>query len=623
VLEQIDEQIHELTNELLKRQSKHGYWCFSFESGTLTDSLMILLMKGLQYKDRFVEKILLERIASRQTPEGTWKLYPDEPEGNLSETVFSSLALLYSGTRSPNDPMMQRAKAFVRSQSGKEASLTKVVLSLLGHLDWRWQVQVPIEFLLLPLKSPIDFFDFVGYTRVHLAPILVLSNCAYTIHLPGKEKVSSWLPASFGTQRPTMTTRLLNRTLHLGARFFHPRLGNSLRAMGFQYAERFMLNRIEPDGTLYSYFTSTFFMIFALRALGYPLQHPVIQRALQGSLDLISYGYQGAHIQETTSTVWDTALIADALQEAGVPCDHPAISASVKYLLKMQQTKWGDWIIRNRGVLPGGWGFSHSNTINPDVDDTSAALRAIAPTVAKGKSTAHWFRGVDWLISMQNDDGGWPAFEKNTDSRWVKLLPYRDTQTVATDPSMADLTGRTLEFLGKHLGYTCDHPVVGRAVQWLIYHQKLDGSWFGRWGISYIYGTWAALTGLAAVRFPCHHPMVRKAIDWLQSIQNEDGGWGESCQSNVLNTYVPLGTSTLTQTAWALDALIAYHDHPTPTIKKGMAALLKLLQKTSWTHTYPTGAGLADQFYIYYHSYNYIWPLLTLAHYRKKYRDCE
>ncbi len=620
-MEQIDEWIHELTDELLKRQSKQGYWCFSFESGTLTDSLMILLMKWFHYKDRFVEKMLLERIVSRQTPEGTWKLYPDEPEGNLSETVFSSLALLYSGIRSPNEPLMQKAKAFVRSRSGKETSLAKVVLSLLGHLDWRWQVQVPIEFLLLPMKSPIHFFDFVGYTRVHLAPILVLSNCAYTIQLPGKERVSSWLPASFGTQRPTMTTRLLNRTLRIGARFFHPRLGEALRATGFQYAERFMLNRIEPDGTLYSYFSSTFFMIAALRALGYPSQHPVIQRAFKGSLELICYGSQGAHLQETTSTVWDTALITDALQEAGVPCDHPAIRASVKYLLKTQQTRWGDWMIRNRGVLPGGWGFSHSNTINPDVDDTSAALRAIAPTVGRGKASAHWFRGVDWLISMQNDDGGWPAFEKNTDSRWMNLLPYADTRTVATDPSMADLTGRTLEFLGRHLGFTCDHPVVARAVQWLIAHQQTNGSWFGRWGISYIYGTWAALTGLAAVRFPCHHPMVQRAIHWLKSIQNEDGGWGESCQSNVLNTYIPLGASTLSQTAWALDALIAYHDRPTATIKKGMAALLKLLQKNSWIHTYPTGAGLAGQFYIHYHSYNYIWPLLTLAHYRKKYRD--
>ncbi|SFI83918.1 squalene--hopene cyclase [Thermoflavimicrobium dichotomicum] len=620
MMDHIQKAMNCLMDELLQKQSSNGSWIFCFEGGTLTDSLMILLMEWLKWENRPLRNLLLERILCKQTVEGPWKLYEDE-DGNVSETLFSCLALLYSGAKKPSDPEMKKAREFVLSQGGmtQSGSLSKVILSLFGHLSWTKQPTIPIEFLLLPPRSPVHFFDFVGYTRVHLAPILILANRQFSVDLPRKELVSEWL-GSCGTDLIHNKSRFWRRALKWTASLHFPFARESLSERAFCYARQFMLDRIEPDGTLYSYLTSTFLMVFALASLGLS-DHSVIKQAMKG-LECLAYPVsEGIHLQETTSTIWDTSLILHALQEAGVSSRHPAICRGLHYLLKHQHKNLGDWVLQNPGVLPGGWGFSHSNTINPDVDDTSACLRAIAPTVRKGKHSVEWLKGVNWLVSMQNRDGGWPAFEKNTNKIWLYLLPYSDAKTVVGDPSTADMTGRTLEFFGSQLGWTIHDPVVIRGIYWLLRNQQTDGSWFGRWGISYIYGTWAALTGMAAVQFPNYHPAVQKAIKWLYSIQNPDGGWGESCRSQVECHYIPLQASTLSQTAWALDALIACHDQPTPQMRKGMMCLLRLLEKESWVHAYPTGAGLAGQFYIHYHSYNYIWPLLTLAHYWKKYKE--
>jgi sporulenol synthase len=396
-------------------------------------------------------------------------------------------------------------------------------------------------------------------------------------------------------------------------------LRERLHEQALRFGERFMLSRLEADGTLYSYMTTTFLMIFALLALGYPKNHRVIRQAMNGLEALVYPLGHRAHLQETSSTVWDTALVLYALQEAGVDQNHPAILRGTSYLLSRQQTKVGDWSLKNPHVPPGGWGFSDSNTINPDVDDTSYSLRALAPQVRAGRFQSEWNRALYWLLTMQNDDGGWPAFEKNTYKKLLKLIPYRDGKMEWGDPSSADLTGRTLQFFGRELGWTIDRPEVRRGWSWLYHHQRADGSWFGRWGIAYIYGTWAALTGCMAIKVPRDHGTIRKGVKWFLSKQNGDGGWGESCQSDIKRKFVPLPYSTPVQTAWALDALIACHDQPNDAIEKGIECLLRLLEKRESEWTYPVGGGLAGQFYVYYHSYPYVWPLLALAHYCQKY----
>jgi sporulenol synthase len=325
-------------------------------------------------------------------------------------------------------------------------------------------------------------------------------------------------------------------------------------------------------------------------------------------------------LQNSPSTVWDTALFSYALQEAGITADSSAIRKASAYLLSKQHRKLGDWSLHMSAPIPGGWGFSDSNTINPDIDDTTAVLRAIRrPTenVPLYQDAAN--KGLNWILLMQNEDGGWPAFERGKNLELLTLLPFDGAKSAATDPSSADLTGRTLEYLGNTERLTIRHSFIRRGVDWLIDNQEENGSWYGRWGICYIYGTWAALTGMMAVGVTADHASVQRAVKWILDIQNKEGGWGESCRSDQYMRYIPLDASTPSQTAWALDALIAVHPKPIPEVERGVAKLMDLLHKENWTTAYPTGAGLPGTFYIHYHSYRYIWPLLTLSHYRKKY----
>jgi sporulenol synthase len=224
------------------------------------------------------------------------------------------------------------------------------------------------------------------------------------------------------------------------------------------------------------------------------------------------------------------------------------------------------------------------------------------------------------LLGMQNDDGGWAAFEKNSIPSMTRQFRIQNFADTAVDPSAADVTGRTLEFMGSHLKLTTTHLRVQDSVHWLIKNQKKDGSWYGRWGISFIYGTWAAVTGMRAVGMSADHPIIRQAINWLLKIRQLDGGWGESCKSDIHKRYVPAPYSTVVHTAWALDTLIAVHDQPTDEINKGLVNLMEWNRQKSERSSYPTGAGLPGHFYIHYHSYPHIWPLLTLSHYMKKYK---
>ncbi|MFC7442794.1 prenyltransferase/squalene oxidase repeat-containing protein [Laceyella putida] len=624
-MDRISEQVDKLKQKLIAAQAADGSWNFCFESGPMTDAYYLLLLKVLGMEADGLPQALIERILARQTDEGTWKCYPDEKEGNVSATLEACLALFYTGVKDPSDPLMKRARQFLLEQGGisRSGSLTQVALCLLGHKRWGLRTRVPVEFFLLPPWSPVHFFDLVSYSRVHVAPVILAADRQFCVHLPGKKEIDEWLPAlsdlrldqesspdgwSLAAEWEDIHLQALDR--------------QEWHQKGVQWGRDFMLSRLEEDGTLYSYTTSTFLMIFALLALGYPKHHPLLQRAMRGIATFACPVSEGMHIQEATSTIWDSALILQTLGMAGLPPTDFIWRRGARFLLSKQQERVGDWARDNPGIHPGGWGFSRSNTIHPDVDDTLACLSALTPLKAEGSDREAWQRGLTWLLSMQNDDGGWSAFERNKQKRWLSLIPFKEGKQVWGDPSSADMTGRVLRFLGQHVGWTIDRPEVRRAWSWLYHHQRIDGSWYGRWGVAYLYGTWTALTGLAAVGVPRDQPMIGKALKWLLARQNRDGGWGESCASDVKRKYIPLSQSTVVQTAWALDALIAYHDRPIPAIERGMSCLLSLLeQPDSWQWRYPVGAGLAGQFYAYYHSYPTVWPLQTLLHYRKKWGD--
>jgi sporulenol synthase len=611
-----------IIERLRKDQTPDGSWNYPFETGLSTDAYMIILLRTLELNDEELIKGLAERILSRQERTGAWKLYYDEGDGNLSATVESYYALLYSGYYQKDDRRLRAAKKFILSRGGlEEASLyTKIMLSLTGQYKWPAFSPIPIEVILLPLSFPINFYSFSVFGRANLAPIMILTDKKFTIMTDKSPNLSelhlqryredSWVRSE--------EYRSLFSFIEEGVKNLLG-LPKELHSLAIERTKKYMLSRIEPDGTFISYYSSTFLMIFALLSQGFKKTDPIIMNAVNGIKSMKCEIDDLPHMQYTTANVWNTSLIGFTVQSAGVSPHDPMVVRANQYLLNRQQHKFGDWVIHNPDSLPGGWGFSDINTILPDVDDTTASLRSISRIAAN--EIHSWDRGISWLFSMQNDDGGWAAFEKNTNSKLIEFLPIEKGEFLLMDPSCADLTGRTLEFLGNYTNLSRNHPAVKKGIRWLEKNQEGNGSWYGRWGICYIYGTWGALTGLSAVGIPSNQDIVQKAVYWLRRIQNEDGGWGESCQSDSRKTYVPLGTSTLTHTSWALDALIAASEKPTTEINKGIIYLLNSLEKIDWTTAYPKGQGMGGAFYIHYHSYRYVFPLLALSHYQRKFGD--
>lgn len=622
---QINEKLKDMISSLLSAQFDNGAWYYCFEGSIMTDAYMIILIRTLEITDEEVMvKNLVERIKSRQLPNGAWKVYPDEDRGNLSATIEGYFSLLYSGYVAKEASNMRKAERFIRENGGLENSdwLTKMMLALTGQLNWPSMIKIiPIEIMLLPKWSPITIYQLVGYARAHWIPILICSNLNKTIVTQQTPNISHLQESISDSENERILEEMQNLQLYFKNAL--KKLSESpevLKKKALTKAEDYILDRVEENGTMYSYFSATFFMVFSLLALGYDKKHSLIQNAFQGMKSYICRSSDQAFIQNSPSTVWDTALLTATLQQAGVPHQHPSIIKASDYLLSRQHQKYGDWAIKNPNVTPGGWGFSDINTFVPDIDDTTAALRAITPLArTENHFKEAWDRGVEWVLSMQNDDGGWSAFEKNTDNYLLSFIPFKYEDRVLFDLSTADLTGRTLYFLGEYTTIPQESEIFQKAKEWFQHNQEENGSWYGRWGICYIYGTWAAITGLKAIGVSSDDPIIRRAVKWLLSIQNKDGGWGESCASDIKKRYIPLHESTPSQTAWALDALISVAETPTPKIEQGIQALLSLMEADDWRSTYPTGAGIPGGYYIHYHSYKYIWPLQAFSHYKNKY----
>ncbi|GLB61603.1 terpene cyclase/mutase family protein [Cytobacillus sp. NCCP-133] len=617
--------INQLIHKLKKAQSSDGSWKYPFDTGISTDAYMIILLRTLEIHDEKLMRGLVSRIRNKQEGNGAWKLFYDERGGNATATLEAYYALLYSGYVQKEDPRMIAARRFILENGGMENVniFTKIMLSSTGQYKWPASFPIPVEVMLLPLSFPFNFYQFSVYGRVNLAPILILAETKFSLKTKYSPDLSELNLTRSGNDDWAIHPdyRSLLSAIKDGIEDLLG-LPEQLHSMAMDRAKEYMLERIEPDGTFYSYFSSTFLMIFALLSLGYAKDDQIIIKAVKGLKSLRTDIGSLPHMQYTDASVWNTSLINSTLQLAGVSHKDPFVQKANTYLLKRQQDEFGDWVIHNPNSLPGGWGFSDVNTVNPDVDDTTASLRSIARSA---KDTpiyqGAWDRGISWLLSMQNEDGGWPSFERNTQNPWLDFLPIEKGEYIFGDPTSADLTGRTLEFLGSYTDLPKDHSSFQKAFKWLLKNQEQDGSWYGRWGVCYIYGTWASLTGLMAAGLSPGHPAIRKGADFLKRIQNHDGGWGESCLSDSQKTYVPLNASTLTDTSWAVDALLAVEDRPTPAIQKGIHYLLNSIDKEDWTTAYPKGQAMAESFYIHYHSYRYIFPLMALSHYHRKFEQ--
>jgi sporulenol synthase len=574
--------------------------------------------------EKDITERLKQRILEKQLPNGGFSLYSGDG-GHVSTTVEAYLALSLSGY-DKNSPEMHGMRNFILSHGGMSAlsNLTKITLAVCGEISWRNIPGFPIELIHFNCNAPLSVYDFVSFTRVHIVPLMVLNAKRFSIPLPPELGIRELRNKRAKRKEKSPNEGIIEKiTSRVYLALLQTQLLLSytpLRKRSLKKCERWILERLEPDGSLGSYILSTFYGILALRALGYSNEDSVIQKALRGLKGFI-YDRDGLfHMQACTSTVWDTALASYVLQESGIQSDYPGIVSAANWLLAHRSTSLGDWHFHNPNGKPGCWGFQFVNELYPDVDDTAAAVLAIekagvSDTKARDLASR---QGIDWVLSMQNSDGGWSAFDKDCSKKWLEKAPFNDMRRALTDPSSADMTGRTLEFLGLH-GYTLKDDNIARAIAWLQHNQENDGSWFGRWGIAYIYGTYAALVGLSEVGVEGHSPMIRLATGWLESIQNTDGGWGESCAADAISHYVPLGFSTPSQTAWALLSLIAVSPTRTEAIERGINYLLREQRSDgSWIENYPTGSGFSGKLYLIYHMYGNIFPLLALTRFRKK-----
>ncbi|ALM29043.1 prenyltransferase/squalene oxidase repeat-containing protein [Bacillus altitudinis] len=607
----VNEYIDELHMQVERRQREDGAFIFCFEGPMMTNAFFIMLLKAVGDPDQQLIHQLAEAIHANQNEDGSFSLYHDQ-SGHLTATVQGYCGMLASGRFQKDEPHMEKAAQYIRSKGGLKNVhfMTKWMLAVNGMHPWPY-FYAPLSFLLIPTSFPLHFYHLSAYARIHFVPMMIALNKRYTSHaafpsLAHLDENMSKNPFDWFMAREERSTD--DFLMYMRS---YTALDSRLDFFGYEAAKRYMFDRLEKDGTLYSYLSATIFMVYALMSLGYSPGHHLIQKAVRGMKKLVTSCQGKIYAENSTSTVWDTALVSYASQRAGRKREDPMIMNSFTYLIDRQQMKKADWAVHNRHAAPGGFGFSHINTNNPDCDDTQIVLKALP----KEYAPLQWKRGYDWLLSMQNRDGGFSAFEKNQDHFLLRHLPLESAEDAAIDPSTPDITGRVLHLIGLEEKETASPTILrqkDRCVKWLIDHQEKNGSWFGRWGVCYIYGTWAALTGLKAAGIPSSHPAVQKACRFLKQIQLEDGSFGESCKSAELKTYVPLSFGTVVQTAWATEALLQYEKANNAAILKAVSFLVNH-HHTEEAMYYPVGIGLPKQFYITYHSYPFVFPMMACS----------
>jgi squalene-hopene/tetraprenyl-beta-curcumene cyclase len=620
-LQPLDQAIERAARCLLRLQSREGYWAGELEADTTLESDYILFHlwmdppeAGKPWRPRAWNKIVeaARYILERQSASGGWQIYPGGPD-NLSASVKAYFALKAAG-HSPAASHMQAARKRILDLGGLENanSYTRIYLTFFGLYDRDRIPTIPPELILLGPQAYINIYEMSSWTRAIVVPLSILCALQPRRPVPGGWTLDELRTGAPEPERAGIFWKI-DRLLKLWERSgWTPRRAEAIRA-----CERWMLERFEGSDGLGAIFPSMLNSILALNQLGYQPDHPVLQRAIRQFEALVIREDGMLRVQPCYSPVWDTAIAAYALASAGYG-EEPAVGAAVRWLLSKEVRRKGDWAVKNPGVEPGGWYFEFANEFYPDIDDTAMVLLPLAqaPGPEPEAQRAAVRRAVDWVVSMQGKDGGWAAFDKDNDRQILNRAPFADHNAML-DPACADITGRVLEAMGA-LGLR-DHPAVARGVEYLRRTQEPDGSWPGRWGVNYIYGTCFALRGLRAAGVSPREARIIQAGEWIRSYQNPDGGWGESCASYDDPSLKGTGPSTASQTAWALLALFAADDCTSASVQRGVEYLLRTQTREGrWEEPWFTGTGFPRVFYLKYHLYSLYFPLIALAEYRSR-----
>ena len=595
---------------LLELQSPAGWWKGELQTNVTMDAEDLLLREFLGIRSEEETRRSASWIRSQQRDDGTWATFHGGPP-ELSTTIEAYLALRLAGDP-PAAAHMRRAAAFVLDAGGVERArvFTKIWLSLFGLWSWCNVPAMPPELIFLPPRVPLNLYDFACWARQTVAALTVVWAYRPARPLPvGIDELRTGGPPQ--SRRPVTDAwgkafLALDRALHA----YERRPLGALRREALARVERWIVERQEEDGSWGGIQPPWVYSLIALRLRGYGLDHPVVRRGLAGLDGFTIVEGDARRLEACQSPVWDTALALIALADAGLSAGHPAIERAASWLAGEEIRRRGDWAVRRPRLRPGGWAFEFANDWYPDIDDTAEVVLALRRAGRTPELAAAARRGVEWVLGMASANGGWAAFDADNCRALVRRLPFCDFGEVI-DPPSADVTAHVVEMLaGEGLGRD---PRVRAGVDFLLRDQEPDGSWFGRWGANHVYGTGAAVPALAAAGLPGSHPALRGAVRWLESVQNPDGGWGEDLRSYDDPAWRGRGTSTASQTAWALLALHAAGERG-PALERGVAWLVETqLADGGWDEPWFTGTGFPGDFYINYHLYRLVFPVSALG----------
>ncbi len=620
--ERLPDAIERSVDHLLSLQAQDGYWVGELEADTTLESDYIFYLHVLGRADPERLAKLANYIRRRQLPDGGWSIYPGGPS-ELNATVKAYFALKLSGDSYDAAPRA-RARECVHRLGGLEAtnSYTRFYLALVAAVGWEMVPAVPPELLLLPNWFSLNIYEMSSWTRAIVIPLAILYAHKPQWSLPQCARVDelfrdpSRKTAAFAWDQQLFTWRNFFLALDRTFKLYERLPWKPLRQRALRQARQWLVEHLERSDGLGAIYPAMMNAVFALLALGHPPDDPLTAREIGHLARYEIEEDDTIRLQPCTSPVWDTAIAMVALEEAGLPPDHPALVRAVRWLLDKQVLGPGDWQVKNRDAEPGGWAFEFRNDFYPDVDDTAFVLMALQrvdyPDRARLEHAAR--RGVAWLLSMQNRDGGWGAFDRDNDCRILTHVPFADHNAMI-DPSTADVTARVLECLGRY-GWPASHPVVRRAVAFLLRDQTPDGSWYGRWGVNYVYGTGGVLRALETLG-PTAHEYCQRAVAWLRAVQSPDGGFGESIASYYDPDPRAKGKCTPSQTAWGLIGLLAAVEPGDPSVARAVVRLIAQQSPDgSWDEQEFTGTGFPCVFYLKYHLYRNYFPLYALARYR-------
>lgn len=619
----------------INNQNADGHWRGPLEGDTILESEYLLICGWAGRLDQETMIGCTKRILAEQLPEGGWAIYPGG-DADPSASVKAYLALKMSGCDADSEPM-KRARIAIAKAGGPWAvnSFTRFYLALLGQISYSDCPAVPPEMILLPDWFPVSLHRVSAWSRTMIVPLSLIWSFKPVRTLPRDRGIQElFADCSYemgnrpvgGNDAWSRFFRIIDSAIKLvDCLGFRP-----LRRRAVMACRQWMLERFQGSDGLGAIFPPIVWSIVALRAMGCPDNSAEVSecwKQLEGLLERPDD--ETIRVEPCRSPVWDTAIAVRGLAEIASPSDKisSSMSTAVDWLLAQEVRFAGDWSRRVQAV-PSGWCFEYANRYYPDVDDTAMVLIAISSwmkqqnivrqdhagrRLSRVKKATR--RGIDWLTAMQNSDGGWGAFDRNNNHELLCKVPFADHNAMI-DPSSPDLAGRVLEAFGS-LGHRVGEPVVDRAIEYLRATQESDGSWFGRWGVNYIYGTWQAIEGLRAVGISRDDPLVERGIKWLQSKQQPNGAWGESPASYVDPSLKGVGEPTASQTAWAVAALVAAGEGNSSSARRGVQWLLTTQRPDGdWNETAFTGTGFPKVFYLRYHYYRISFPLIAIARWR-------